>query len=221
MISKIHTLPETDGLSAEYIKIKNMFSAYPDNSQLFMQSETEAIIYLLGGDAVIYGKPHIEELKQFLSFLRPKSVFSSSDNLSLLFDGFEEVNVLLCKNCPANKSSVFSYEFSSREAYDLLNIDNFSLPGYEYFATDYCRRKNHGLISVYGKKDLCIALVLEGGNARLLTGIASKQKGLGGALLLSAISGDKPVLAVCRDELIPFYKKYGFIPDYKAGYWRK
>ncbi|MBR6902414.1 MAG: hypothetical protein IKN39_00820 [Clostridia bacterium] len=222
MINRIHSLPLLDELSAEAVKIENMFTAYPKDSKLFIQAETNAVIYLIGSDAVIYGKSDTEELKQFLSFLRPNSVFTSADNLRLLFDNFEEVNVLICKNPPKNTwSNMFSYDFSSREAYDLLSIDEFSLPDYEYFATDYCRRKNRGLIKVYGKKDACIAITLECENFRLLNGIVSKQKGLGGALLLAAISGDKPILAVCRDELIPFYNKYGFTPVYKAGYWRK
>lgn len=222
MINRIYALPILDELSAEAIKIQNMFTAYPEDSKLFIQTETNAVIILLDGDATIYGKPNIEELKQFLSFLRPNSVFGSADNLRLLFDDFEEVNVLICKNCPkSTPSNMFSYDFSSREAYSLLSIDEFSLPDYEYFATDYCSRKNRGLIKVFGKKDACIAITLECEDFRLLNGIASKQKGLGGALLLAAISGDKPILAICRDELVPFYNKYGFTPVYKAGYWRK
>ena len=221
MINRIYDLPETDKPSAEWIKIENLFRAYPDISQLFMQADTGAVIFSLGKDVIISGKPNSEELIKFLLFLKPDSVFSSADNLSSLYSNHSKVNVLICRKCPKTSTNTFNYDFSSNQAYELLNIDEFDLPPYEHFAADYCRRKNHGLIKVFGKADSCIAITLESENYRLLSGIASKQKGSGGALLLAATSGNTPVLTVCRDELVPFYTKYGFTYLYKAGYWRK
>lgn len=224
MINRVSTLPRQDGPFAERIKLENLFRAYKDEIQLFAQARTGAVISLLNGDAIVSGKAETEELRQFLSFLRPNSVFSAADNLTALYgeDGFERVNVLISeKRAVPNGNNTFSYDFSSKEAYDLLSDGGFSLPPYEYFATDYCRRKNMGLMKVSGKRGECIALTLEGDEYRLLSGIVSKKSGSGGALLLSAVGGDKPVLAVCRDELLPFYGKFGFKPIYKAGYWRK
>lgn len=224
MINRVNTLPRRDGPFAETVKLENLFYAYKDEIQLFVQTKTGAVISLLSGDAIISGKAEAEELKQFLSFLRPRSVFSAADNLTALYgaDGFEQVNVLM-REKPAEPvgNNTFLYDFSSKEAYDLLNDGGFGLPPYEYFATDYCRRKNMGLIKIFGKRGECIAVTLEGDEHRLLSGIVSKTKGSGGALLLSAIGGEKPVLTVCRDELLPFYGKFGFTPLYKAGYWRK
>lgn len=221
MINRIYELPKTDKPSAEWLKIENLFRAYPDISQLFLQKETDAVIFSLGKNIIISGKPNFEELKNFLMFLKPDSVFSSADNLSKLYGSYNEVNVLICQKCSKTSANTFNYDFSSKQAYELLNIDEFDLPPYEHFAADYCRRKNHGLIKVFGKADSCIAITLESENYRMLSGIASKQKGSGGALLLAAISGNTPVLTVCRDELVPFYTKYGFTYLYKAGYWRK
>ena len=62
MINRIHSLPLLDELSAEAVKIENMFTAYPKDSKLFIQAETNAVIYLIGSDAVIYGKSDTEEL---------------------------------------------------------------------------------------------------------------------------------------------------------------
>ena len=222
MISKITSLPRQDRLSAEKIKLENLFAAYPDEMQLFVQTKTGAVISKLGGDVIISGETYAEEVKQFLPFIRPQSVFSSADNMTALFGAdFESVNVVLRENCLVAGSNMFSYDFSSREAYDLLKTDGFYLPDYEFFATDYCRRKNKGLIKVFGKRDTCIAITLENDTCRMLSGIVSRQKGQGGSLLLSAINGNRPVLAVCRDGLLPFYTKFGFTPLYKAGYWRK
>lgn len=224
MINRVNTLPRQDGPFAERIKLENLFCAYKDEIQLFVQTKTGAVISLLCGDAIISGKAEAEELKQFLSFLRPGSVFSDADNLTALYgeSGFERVNVLI-REKPAAPigNNAFSYDFSSKEAYRLLSDGEFSLPPYEYFATDYCRRRNMGLIKVFGKRSECIAITLEGDKYRMLSGIVSNKKGSGGALLASAVCGEKPVLTVCRDELLPFYDKFGFAPLYKAGYWRK
>ena len=214
-------MPEADSPSAEMIKIQNLFTAYNDESQLFCQSNTGTLIFLLNKDAIVFGNTIDEEIKKFLAFLRPDSVFSKSDNLKTLFGDFEEVNVLILKKPTKTKMGSFENSLSSREIYDILSVDEFYLPPYEYFATDYCRRLNRGLIKAFSKRDVCAAITLESMNYRLLSGIVSKQKGLGGALLLAAVSGEKPVIAVCRDELLPFYLKYGFTPLYKAGYWRK
>ena len=114
MINRIYALPHLDELSAEAAKIENMFTAYPKDSKLFMQAETNAVIYLIGGDVIIYGKPNTEELKQFLSFLRPNSVFAKADNLRLLFNSFEEVNVLILENPPKSApSNMFSYDLGA------------------------------------------------------------------------------------------------------------
>ena len=223
MISKTKELPEVLKPSAEVVKLKNMAAAYPDEIKLFKEANTGAFISILGSDAIITGEIDADEVKRFLLFSGAKSVFSTADNLAALFGNgnFEAVNVVIRENCKPGGSNTFTYDFLSREAYSLLKDGGFTLPEYEYFATDYCRRKNKGLLKVFGKKDSCIALTLEGEKYRLLSGIVSNVNGLGGALLLTAVSGEKSGIAVCRDELLPFYIKYGFKPLYKAGYWRK
>lgn len=223
MINRIKELPEISKPSAEVIKLKNMAAAYPDEIQLFAQTDSGAVLSLLGKDVIIAGDINAQEVKQFLNFLKPESVFSSADNLAAVFGegAFECVNTLIKKGGKITAGNMFSYDFSSDEAYALLKEGGFLLPEYEYFATDYCRRKNRGLLRVFGKKETCIALTLQDKEYRLVSGIVSKAKGLGGALLLAAAGGNRDVLAVCRDELLPFYTKYGFEPLYKAGYWRK
>ena len=222
MINRIYELPHRQEPSAEWVKIKNLFDTYPDISQLFLQTETGAILFLLDRDVIISGAVNSDEVKKFVSFLGAKSVFSSSENLKRLFGSFDEVNVLICeKPNSVTGNALFGDNLSSREIYDLLCIEEFYLPPYEQFATDYCRRLNHGKIKVFAKREKCVAITLEADSYRLLSGIVSKQKGLGGALLLAAISGDKPVLCVAEDKLLPFYYKFGFKPLYKAGYWRK
>lgn len=223
MINKLKTLPAFNVPAAEIIKIENLYSAYGDEAQLFIQNETGAILLLLDGGVIIHGDINATEVKQFLSFINPVSVFSSADNLKAIYGSgnFEEVNTIICEKPSFAPAGAFTYDPKSREIYDILSVDEFNLPPYEYFATDYCLRKNRGLIKVFAKSNTCAAITLESEKYRLLGGIATKQKGLGGALLLAAVNGNKPVLAVCRDELLPFYTKFGFKPLYKSGYWRK
>ena len=223
MINKISSLNGEGALTAEDIKIKNLFSAYPDETQLFRQAETGAVISLLDGGVIISGNIIADEVKSFLAFVKAKNVFSGADNMLALFgeSGFEPLNTVILKKPPLKASGGFSEDLSSRDIYGILSVDEFDLPPYEYFAADFCRRKNRGLLKVFAKRDLCAAITLEGEDCRLIAGIASRQKGCGGALLLAAATGTKPVLAVCRDELLPFYIKYGFEPFNKSGIRRK
>ncbi|MBR4909774.1 MAG: GNAT family N-acetyltransferase [Clostridia bacterium] len=223
MINKTDSLPLFDTPSAEAIKTENLFYAYKDQLRLFSQDTTGAVIALLDGNAIISGTIKPDEAKSFLRFTGAKSVFSTSDNLCKLYgeNGYEKLNVLVLWRPPLLAPGNFGDDLSSRDIYGILNVPEFNLPPYEYFATDYCLRKNHGLIKVFARRDICAAITLEGEKYRLLAGIVSRQKGRGGALLQAAVCGKKPVLAVCRDELIPFYAKFGFEPLYTAGLWRK
>ena len=223
MINKISVLHEFDFPLAEAVKMKNLYCAYGDGIQLFCQAETGAVISLLDGGVIICGKINAAEVKSFLSFIKPVSVFSSADDLVELYgkSGFCELNVIILKKPARIPSAGYINDIKSQEIFDILSSGGFELPPYEYFATDYCRRKNMGLLKVFAKKDTCAAITLEDEKYRLLEGIVSNKKGAGGALLTAATSGLKPVLAVCRDELLPFYYKFGFEPLYKAGVWRK
>lgn len=223
MINNTDSLPRFHTPSAEAIKAQNLFGAYKEQMRLFSQDTTGAAITFLDGNAIILGTVEPREAKSFLRFIRAKSVFSAADNLTALYgeNGYEKLNVLILRHPPQMAPGSFGDDLSSREIYEILNVPEFTLPPYEYFATDYCRRKNHGLIKVFAKRDICAAITIESENYRLIEGIVSRQKGRGGALLQAAVCGRKPVLTVCRNGLIPFYTKFGFEPLYTAGLWRK
>ena len=76
---------------------------------------------------------------------------------------------------------------NSRELYDILNIEEFTLPPYPDFAVDYCRRLNMGQADYYGIRDKCAAVSLSSGRYALIAGIVSRQKGLGGKALNAII----------------------------------
>ena len=141
MISKISCPPEALSPLAETVKIRNLFLAYQSEIQLLRQTETGAVISLLDGNAIISGGVNAAEVKSFLSFVKPKSVFSSMDNLTSLYGegAFESLNVIICKKPPLRQAAGYLTDISSREAFDILSAGGFELPGYEYFATDFCR----------------------------------------------------------------------------------
>ena len=111
-------------------------------------------------------------------------------------------------------------ELKSREIYDILNIKEFSLPEYPYFAVDFCRRINHGRADYFAVKDKCAAVSFHTGNYALLNGIVSREKGLGTVALNAILQKNygRELLCCCEEDLIGFYEKNGFKKLYKAGY---
>ena len=112
---------------------------------------------------------------------------------------------------------------SSREIYDLLNVEGLSLPEYPYFAVDYCHRLNHGFADYFALKNKCCAVTFNCGDEAIMNGIASHQKGMGSIALKGVLQKNygRDFLVCCRDSVLEFYKKNGFVHQYYGGYWVK
>ena len=222
MISLINNIPEIKLPRAEVVKINCTYNSYKDIALFWIQNKTDAIISMLDGNMVIYNNnADIQELREFVSIISPASVFSDESTMASLFENdFHKVCVVQSEynfDCDLPSQTV-----NSNEMYTLLNINGLDLPPYEYFAVDFCLRLNHGELKYFALKDKCAAIGVYDGNAVLVNGIASHQKGMGSIALNGLLSQyDCCAIAVCENEVMPFYLKNNFNLAYYAGYWRK
>lgn len=222
MIKLIDTLPRLEVARLELVRIKCTFEAYPDLALFWSQEDNRALICMLDGNMVIYNNgAHSDELKTFINMISPSSVFSDADTLSALFgNDFERVQV-------SGREAVGCFTPSdkptSREVYDILNTDGLELPDFEHFAVDYCHRINHGLADCFYVKGSCAAISFKTDSYCILSGIASRKKGMGRVALEAIMEINRGRFMLCchRDNVKEFYEKCGFLPLYTAGYWRK
>ena len=220
MIERADSLPLMRSPSAQGLKIRNVFSSYPE-AEIFSQNNGQAFISLLDLDVVIENLScDIQELKSFLNFINPKSIFSDIETLrNLDLDNIEKVNVLITHN--TQEVAYPSDILKSDEVYEMLKKGGFRLPDYEFFAVDFCRRLNKGTLKCFAMKNRCLAVTLNADDYCMLNGIVSFEKGFGTVALNSAIAQNngKQMMVCCKDDLLKFYYKNGFFKIYEAGYW--
>lgn len=222
MIKLTHNLPEAGEPSAEYIRIKCLYDCYKDDKDVLFweQDGGRAYISLASGDMTVFCENgDYEEIKEFISVISPRSIFGSFEALKNL--GFSDIHSVFVMSRKADiLGETAGDELKSREIYDILNIKEFSLPEYPYFAVDFCRRINHGRADYFAVKDKCAAVSFHTGNYALLNGIVSREKGLGTVALNAILQKNygRELLCCCEEKLIGFYEKNGFKKLYKAGY---
>ena len=172
------------------------------------------IIYNISAD--------FEELTEFVDVINPACVFSDYDTLSKIGrKPKERINIIYRK--ADIKGETKGDSLSSREIYDLLDVEGLSLPEYPYFAVDYCYRLNHGFADYFALKGKCCAVTFNCGDMAIMNGIASHQKGMGSVALKGVLQKNygRDFLVCCRDSVSEFYKKNGFCHKYYGGYWVK
>ena len=222
MISLVNEIPKINLPLAEVVKINCNYNLYKDIALFWVQDGDRAVTSMLDGNMVIYNRDaDIEELREFINVISPQSVFSDAVTLENLFDdNFYRVYVMKSEHnfvCDIQSDIV-----DSKGIYELLDVNGLELPLYEHFAVDFCHRLNHGHLKYFALKDKCAAVVISDGQAALLNGVASHQKGMGTVALYGVLSQfDMPCLAVCENGVMPFYLKNNFNYIYDAGYWRK
>ncbi len=222
MINLVNEIPKISLPLAEAVKINCTYNAYKDVALFWIQDGDRAVISMLDGNMVIYNSSaDIDELREFINVISPLSVFSDADTMQELFGkNFHRVYVM--KSERRFENNMQSDNLSSNEIYKLLNIEGLELPPYEYFAVDFCYRLNHGQLKCFALKDKCVAIGISDGQAVLVNGIASHQKGMGSLSLRGLLSQyNLPCIAVCEKHIMPFYLKNKFSHGYDAGYWRK
>ena len=222
MIALTDFLPEASELNAEYVRIKCLFDCYKDDKDVLFweQNGGKAYISLASGDMTVFCENgDLTEIKEFISVISPRSIFGSLEALKKL--GFSDIHSVFVMSRKADiLGETIGDSLKSREIYDILNVKEFSLPEYPYFAVDFCRRINHGTADYFAIKDKCAAISFHTGNYALLNGIASREKGLGTAALRAILQKNygRELIVCCEENLIGFYEKNGFKKLYKAGY---
>ena len=222
MIALTDFLPEASELNAEYVRIKCLFDCYKDDKDVLFweQNGGKAYISLASGDMTVFCENgDLTEIKEFISVISPRSIFGSLEALKKL--GFSDIHSVFVMSRKADiLGETIGDSLKSREIYDILNVKEFSLPEYPYFAVDFCRRINHGTADYFAIKDQCAAISFHTGNYALLNGIVSREKGLGTVALRAILQKNygRELIVCCEENLIGFYEKNGFKKLYKAGY---
>lgn len=222
MICLVNEIPKISLPLAEVVKINCTYNSYKDVAMFWVQNENNATISMLDGNMTIYNNgADFDELREFIRIISPMSVFSDADTLTALFgENFHRVCVM--KSEHRFECDVESDSLGSGEIYKLLDVDGLQLPLYEHFAVDFCHRLNHGHLKYFALKEKCVAVGICDGQAVLVNGIASHQKGMGSLALGGLLSQyNFTALAVCEKEIAPFYLKNKFSIAYNVGYWRK
>ena len=222
MISLVKEIPKLNLPLAEAVKINCTYNLYRDIAIFWVQDNERAVISMLDGNMVIYNNcANIEELRKFIEVISPNSVFSDAKTMEMLFEqDFKRACVV--KSEHQFKSIIASDILNSEEIYNLLNVRELQLPPYEYFAVDFCHRLNHGQLKYFAVKQKCIAIGIFDGQAVLVNGIASHQKGMGTVAIWGLLARyNCAAIAVCEKEVMPFYLKNNFSYTYDVGYWRK
>ncbi len=225
MIRLINELPELCPDSAEWVKIRCLYDSYKnDPSVMFWsQDDGKCFIAMTDGNMIIYNNcADTLELLEFVNVLSPACVFSDIDTLKAI-NRIPDENI----NIVYKKADILGDtpcdDLKSDELYKLLDMDGLSLPDYPHFAVDYCRRKNLGFAKTFAIKDKCAVITFNNDKFAIINGLASHQKGYGSIALRGILQKNygKSFYACCRDSVLPFYLKNGFIKLYNAGYWVK
>ncbi len=223
MISLISYVPSVSASNAEFIKIRCCFEAYGKDALFWEQNGGQALLSLIDGNMVIFNSnADTDELKEFVDVISPACVFSDMETLKAIGRiPEEEISVMYreANETPDRKSDTLS----SRQLYDLLDVEGLSLPEYPYFAVDICYRLNHGLAEYFGIEGKCAAISFHTENYAIMNGIASREKGFGGVALKNILAKNfgRHFLVCCREKIKGFYEKNSFKELYKAGYWVK
>lgn len=221
MIKLIDRLPEKNFGAVEYIKIKNTFDTYRDIA-LFWSQEDKIFISLLDGNMVIFNLGgDLEELDAFVKMMSPKSIFTdivTAGKLGLKGKN-AYVGVLDCIGMPKLESDVLS----SKEIYAVFKDSGLSLPPYEPFAVDICRKLNHKTANYFGIKNTAVAVGISADGMFLINGISSLKKGCGTRVLkgLLAENSGKICFACFEENVKGFYLKNDFEILYEVTYWEK
>ncbi len=224
MVKLVEQIPELTVLSAEWVKIKCLYNSYKNDPKvMFWTQDQTGIIALTEGNMIIYNNGgDAEELAEFVDVINPACVFSDYETLCAIGKKPKERINIIYRRADIEGETECDV-LSSKEIYDLLDVDGLSLPEYPYFAVDYCHRLNHGFADYFAIRDKCCAVTFNCGDKAIMNGIASREKGMGSIALRGIIQKNfgRDFLVCCRDSVLGFYKKNGFCHQYYGGYWVK
>ncbi len=222
MIVKINRLPQISINTMSLAKIfaqELAFSGSPLENDFWMQKLNGKITALISFDSgsmnVWCQNPNYEELKDFISAIRPSVIFTEHKNAEPLGLICERIRNMLYKKCDGH--SDLSVDFSLKELYNRLNEGcdvDIHLPSFDVFAPDVSHRLRHSAASAT-VSEIGAALCFKYKYGAVMSGIAvakeQRGKGFGKNLLLSlldSVNGDFFVAA--NENNTKFYLRNGF-----------
>ena len=222
MIRLVNALPAAETPSAEYVRIKCLFDSYNSDPDVYFWEQTGGETYISMADGnmtVCRREGNIGELKEFISFISPRTLFTDAVTFKMLNAEPTEIFTVMSLNIGKCAKPTDGDALSSRDIYEIFSAADLAVPDYPHFAVDFCRRLNRGKADFWGIKNKCAAVSFNTGNFALLNGIASLEKGMGGKTLerIIAKNSGRQMLLYCRTPLAGFYEKYGFKRIYEVA----
>ncbi len=217
MIKLLTKFEEGPIIDPNYIKIASSINAYGLSKPfLFAWKQGNTLICRIDGNMTIYGDDFdSEEIRSFISAVGAKTLTCSVAAAEMLCYEYKTYNVL---RSDKGMSVPVDFKSSCDEIYSLLREGedgDVSLPERTAFIADLSHRMRHGtaLAATY-KSAVCVAPFLTESGA-LICGVATEKGARGNGFAGMCVAGmvqklARPTFTVCSDELVPFYKKFGF-----------
>ncbi len=216
MIKLVNRFCEEPIIDPNYIKIAASIKAYGTGKPFCTVWQTgETLICKIDSHIIIYGDDFVsDELKKFLSVIGTSSISLSVSAAEKLGFPYTKVNILECKK---GFSAAADFAPSCDTVYDILNTGtdgDIVLPERTAFIADLSHRIRHGTAcAATYKGTVCVAPYITE-SAALICGVCagdSRGSGFAGVCVSALVNHlSLPTLVLCRDSLLPFYKKFMF-----------
>lgn len=217
MIKLLTNFAEGPIADPNYIKIASSINAYGlQKPFLFAWKQGETLICRIDGNMTLYGENFdSEEIRSFISAVGAKTLTCSVAAAEMLCYEYKTYNVL---RSDKGMSVPMDFSPSTDEVYRLLREGedgDIALPERTAFIADLSHRLRHGtaLAGTYKSAVCVVPFIAEGG--ALICGVATEKGARGSGFAGMCVAGTvnklaRPTFTICTDELVPFYKKFGF-----------
>lgn len=218
MIKLISRFEEENIQNPNYIKIAASLKAYGTARSFCTAWRQEgAVLCLTDGNMTLYGQNFdTEETKSFLSAVGAKTLCCDADAAEKLGYKYSAYNVMRSDRGFGGIAAEFNPPLDT--VFSLLSEGDdgvVTLPSREAFIADLSHRQRHGTaLSCVYKSAVCVVPYITAGGA-LICGVATEKSARGSGfagMCIRAVTGKlcRPTFVICTDELMPFYKSFGF-----------
>lgn len=188
-------------------------------------NEPRAVISRIDRNITIFCESADDELLEFIEAVGYNTVFADKELFPQYWSG--EVLMKFVRKPETEISDNIDFNPTIREIYSVLERcrgEGFEIPDFDSFYPDMSHRVRHNLSRVLayrldGQAIACCMTSAETGNCAIISGVAclSEYRGKGYASKLVAkiveALGDRDIFVFCREELVGFYIRVGFIVE--------
>ena len=219
MIKLITNFTEAPIAEPNYIKIAASIKAY-GTARPFCTAwrQDDTLLCRIDGNMTLYGDDFdAEEIRKFISAVGASSLSCSVSAAEKLGYPYKKYCVLR-----ASRGIAAAADFSPScdEVYRLLSEGtdgDIALPERTAFIADLSHRIRHetALAAVF-KSAVCVVPYMTDYGA-LICGVATEASARGSGFAGMCVAGmvdklKRPTFVICSEGLVPFYKKFGFVP---------